>query len=285
MAKSVTLPPKFTSLGPKISLYTPPSHNPRELILLCTWLGAARKHIDKYASAYHLLAPNAQILILESDVRSITSSYPAQRLAILLAVHVVRSVLDSCSSSSSPTIKGNTTPKILIHTFSGGGPNSVTQLLIVLREQLGTPLPIVGILMDSGPGSGEYWKDYRAMLLSLPPGVMRILAVPVVHYILLGLAASVALGRYDAPATLFRRTMVDGEFVCSGREGKGMRICYVFSKEDGITHWEDVVWHAEIARGKGWEVDEWVVEGTRHCNHFSENEERYVGKMRGLWEG
>jgi len=279
MAESLTPPLKFDSLGPKISLYTPPSHNPSELILLCTWLGAARKHVDKYASAYRLLAPNAQILLLQSDVRSITSSYPAQRLAILPAVHVVRSVL---SASHSPSSK--TSPKILIHTFSGGGPNSVTQLLIVLREQLAAPLPIVGILMDSGPGSGEYWRDHRAMLLSLPPGIMRMLAVPVAHYILLVLGASVALGRYDAPATLFRRTMVDGEYVCSGRADKVMRICYVFSKEDEVTHWEDVVGHAELAGEKGWQVDEWVVEGTKHCNHFSGNEERYVGQMRELWE-
>jgi len=42
---------------------------------------------------------------------------------------------------------------------------------------------------------------------------------------------------------------------------------------------------AGFAWGGGWLVEEWCLEGTAHCNHFSADVEGYVGRMRGIWEG
>ncbi|KAI4941333.1 hypothetical protein J4E91_010778 [Alternaria rosae] len=216
-------PPSFSKLGPRMSLYTPPSHATGELIILCTWLGAARKHIDKYISAYLTIAPNAKILLIQSDVTSVTSSYPNQRKDIMPAVVVVRGVLSECTFPTttvlSPTLtKGHTTkypptPKILIHTFSNGGPISATALLLALHTQISTPLPITGIIMDSGPAAGYYWKSYNAMVLSLPSGLLRSAGYVFVHGILLILFASVALGRYEYPEVLVRRTLLDERLI------------------------------------------------------------------------
>jgi hypothetical protein len=264
--------PTFTPLAPQILLYTPPSPNAGELIILCSWLGAQRKHIAKYTAVYHAIAPNTRILLIESSVRSITSSYPSQRRAILPAVEVVRSVLAESTTSKAP--------KILLHTFSNGGPNAATQLLIVLREQTGTPLPLIGTICDSGPAAGEYWRNYNAMLLSLPPGIWRIIGLPIMHFILIGLATSTAMGRFEKLEHTIRKTLIGEEYVSGPK-----RICYVYSKTDQMTHWEDVTTHAETARGKGWIVDEWEVMGTEHCGHFRGNEEEYAGRMKGMWEG
>jgi hypothetical protein len=269
MTTTFSPPPIFTSLGPRISLSSPPNHVTGELIILCTWLGAHSKHIAKYTAIYRSIAPGARILLLESDVRSITSSYAAQRSAIIPATDVVRSVLDESN-----------TPKILLHTFSNGGPNCATQLLIVLRSTLGAPLPLIGILCDSGPAAGSYWKNYNAMVLSLPKGLARAIGVPVIHVILILLAASVALGRYDKLEDTIRETLLSGEYV-QGRK----RICYVYSKEDEMVDWRDVVGHADMARGKGWVVHEWEAQGTAHCGHLRGHEEIYGEKMRRLWEG
>ncbi|KAI4961185.1 hypothetical protein J4E86_000211 [Alternaria arbusti] len=284
----------FSQLGPRISLYTPPSHTTGELIILCTWLGAARKHIDKYIAAYLTIAPNAKILLIQSDVTSVTSSYPAQHKAIIPAVEVVRSVLSDCTSTastnvpSSPTAnttKTHPTPKILIHTFSNGGPISATALLLALHAEKSTPLPITGIIMDSGPAAGYYWKSYNAMILSLPPGPIRSAGYVFVHGILIILRASVALGRYEHPEVLVRRTLLDEKFVAGVEEGKKRRVCYLYSKTDRMTDWEDVVAHKKMAREKGWDVGEVVFEGTPHCGHFVGNEGVYVGQMDKMWEG
>jgi hypothetical protein len=274
--------PHFAKLGPRISLFTPATPTPGHLIILCTWLGAARKHIDKYITAYLAIAPSAKILLLQSDVRTITSSYAAQRQAIVPAVEAVRSVLDERAQGN----ESNDDSKVMFHTFSNGGPNSATHLLTVLREIRKTPLPIIGILCDSGPAKGDYWRSYNAMTRALPPSFPSILGIPVVHFICIVLYGSVAIGRYEKPEDLFRRTLLSEEMVVltgTGEgEGKG-RICYVYSKEDRMVDWRDVVEHADVARGMGWEVEEWVVEGTAHCNHFRGKEESYERKMRGMW--
>ncbi|KAI4671934.1 uncharacterized protein J4E78_000432 [Alternaria triticimaculans] len=289
-----SLSPSFSKLGPRISLYTPQSHTTGELIILCTWLGAAQKHIDKYVAAYRTIAPNAKILLIQSDVTSVTSSYPAQQKAIIPAVEVVRGVLSDCTSTpstnvpSSPTAnttKTHPTPKILIHTFSNGGPISATALLLALHTQTSTPLPITGIIMDSGPAAGYYWKSYNAMILSLPPGPIRSAGYVFVHGILIILRASVALGRYEHPEVLVRRTLLDEKFVAGVEKEKKRRVCYLYSKADQMTDWEDVVAHKEMAREMGWDVGEVVFEGTPHCGHFVGNEEVYVGEMERMWEG
>jgi hypothetical protein len=290
-------PPLFSKLGPRISLYTPESHACGELIILCSWLGAAHKHISKYTTAYRSIAPHAKILLIQSDVSSITSPYASQRKAIMPAVEVVRAVLDESTTSSQNDIE-HTQAKILLHTFSTGGPISATALLLALHSisHSSQPLPFIGTIMDSGPAAGYYWKSYNAMILSLHKGPTRTLGYVFVHGILLGLFASVAMGRYEYPEVLVRRTLLDEAYVSAGvkrngegkqeEEGRGKgRICYVYSKEDQMTDWHDVVEHADIAREKGWEVREWRVEGTAHCNHFKGNEEKYVGWMGVMWEG
>jgi len=96
----------------------------------------------------------------------------------------------------------------------------------------------------------------------------------------------VALGRYEHPEVLVRRTLLDEKFVCDGGrvgDAKG-RVCYLYSKADQMTDWEDVVAHKEMAREKGWDVGEMVFEGTPHCGHFVGNEEVYVGEMGKMWE-
>jgi hypothetical protein len=170
---------------------------------LCTWLGAARKHIDKYIASYRTIAPNAKILLIQSDVATVTSSYPTQRKAIMPAVEVVRAVLGECTypaciaaSVLEHQSKKYQGPRILLHTFSNGGPISATALLLALHTQTSASLPLVGIIMDSGPAAGYYWKSYNAMVLSLPPGILRSAGYVFVHGILLGLFARVALERH-----------------------------------------------------------------------------------------
>ncbi|KAF2243165.1 indole-diterpene biosynthesis protein-like protein PaxU [Trematosphaeria pertusa] len=274
--------PFFTKLGPRIALHTPPNHAAGQLVIIATWLGAARKHITKYLLSYRSIAPRSKILLIESDVSILTSSYPSQRKAIKSAVHAVRAVLDECGYSKND--QSTNPPKILLHTFSNGGTNSATQMLIALGEQFSSPLPLLGIIYDSGPAKGEYWKSYNSMMLSLPRGMARTVGPAIVHFILVVLFTSVAAGRYDKPEDLFRRTLLDEKLV-KGHAKKEGRICYLFSKADDHVDWKDVVDHAEVARDKGWEVEEALFEDTPHCNHFTKNTQRYTDMMHRLWHG
>lgn len=275
----------FSRLGPRISLYTPAEHEPGQLVILCTWLGAAKKHVNKYTDLHQQMAPDARILLIESTVPILVSSYPRQREAIQPAAHVVRAVLDECDGTSHP--------RILLHTFSNGGTNSATQLLIVLREEVLTaPLPLLGLICDSGPAKGTYWKSYNSMVLSLPKdAASRLIGPLAVHVILCLLYTFIACGRYGKPEDLIRDTLLD-EATVYRRSGSGaaddleqrIRACYVFSKADRMVEWTDVIEHADAARSKGWLVRELMFEDSSHCNHLSKHEREYFEAMQDIWK-
>lgn len=317
----------FVNIGPRTSLFTPSKPTDGQLIIICTWLGAARKHIAKYATLYQKIAPGARILLIESNVGILISTYVRQRNDIKPAVSAVLDSLAECdyfpvldeesiasstgqvlnghcngSIRSSRSSTGTSTPKphprIILHTFSNGGTNTATQLLLVLRSRLRSPLPLAGLLCDSCPAKGTYWKSYDAMVLSLPKDLAsRILGALACHCILILLYSWIACGN-ENPASLNRRTMIGSEIVEKGWEddgnlkkdlaadesGKG-RVCYFYSKEDRMCQWTDVNDHADEARKRGWEVKEVVFDGSGHCAHFSMDEKKYCEAVKSIWDG
>jgi hypothetical protein len=287
--------PVFSSLGSRMSLFVPPDPAVGELIVLCTWLGAGKKHIAKYVREYRKIAPYARILLIESSVWIVTARYSKQREAIKPAVDAVRIVLDECKYSG---LKSTTRPKIVIHTFSNGGEflsthvpiapslilissvgtNSATQLLIVLRKQLGYLVPISSITCDSGPARGAYWKTYLSMTTSLPKGLFwQIVGPPIVLTTCNVLFSSQWLG-WEKPEDMYRRTLLDKDIVSC------KRICYIYSKADTHVDCDDVTSHAEIARQKGWDVEQILFEDTPHCNHISKYRAEYVDVMTTTWQ-
>ncbi|KAI9788797.1 MAG: hypothetical protein M1816_006578 [Peltula sp. TS41687] len=307
------------NIGPRTSLFTPLSPAPGQLIILCTWLGAARKHIAKYTSLYQDIAPAARILLIESNVPILISSYSHQRNVIKPAVDAVLDTLTQCDSRSIASKKTATsnriqpngqpngsmtasarstnppTPKIILHTFSNGGTNTATQLLLVLRAHLHSPFPLAGLLCDSCPANGTYWKSYDAMVLSLPKDIAsRILGALACHCILILLYSWIACGN-ENPASLNRRTMLDGAIVgppapsgCDDGSGGGggeakRRVWYFYSKADRMCQWTDVREHGEEARRRAWRVEEVVFEESGHCAHLPNDEDRYARAVRRAW--
>ena len=306
----------FRKIGPRTSLFTPSKPIPGHLIIICTWLGAASKHIAKYTGLYQSTAPGARILLIESNVPILTSSYAHQRDVIKPAVLVVLETLAESNyqpalsdaksisnghlpeGSASRMLATRTQPKVLLHTFSNGGTNTATQVLLVLNSNLHSPLPLAGLVCDSCPANGTYWKSYDAMVMSLPKDfTSRLLGTPVCHCILILLYTWIACGN-ENPASLNRRTMLDSEIVAPGwersdkdREPSGAkakskgRVCYFYSKADRMCHWEEVKEHAETAKAMGWSVKEMVFEGSGHCAHFPKDEDKYAKAVKSLWQG
>lgn len=272
MDTQVSADPIFDSLGPRMSLYSPPDPAPGQLVILCTWLGAGKKHIAKYAGGYRGIAPGAKILLIESSVLIIASPYTRQWEAIKPAAEVVLAVL---AESRNASVK----PNIMIHTFSNGGTNSATQLLIVLQHQLRYALPVTGIMCDSGPARGTYRKSFQSMLLSLPKGLIwRIIGPIIIVFVTNVLFGSQLIG-WEKPERIYRRTLLDQKFV------NCRRICYAFSKADTHVDWDDITSHAEEARQKAWDVRELEFDGTPHCNHISKYRVEYFQAMSRVWAG
>ena len=300
----------FIKIGPRTSLFTPQHPTSGQLVIICTWLGAAHKHISKYIALYQRIASGARILLVESNVLILISSYVRQCDAIKPAVSAILDTLRECDigaapspntealpkrnkianndnqHSSIPSKSEKLSPQILLHVFSNGGTNTATQLLIVLNARLQASLPLVGLLCDSCPAEGTYWRSYDAMVLSLPKDLAtRFLGALACHCILVLLYTWIACGN-ENPASLQRRTMLDGKTVSAGWTGEvGGSVCYFYSKEDRMCLWSDVKRHADQARKLGWDVREILFEGSGHCGHFSKDEERYAETEKSIWDG
>jgi hypothetical protein len=200
------------------------------------------------------------------------------------AVTILQNTLSSSSSAS------QSPPKILIHTFSNGGSNSATQLLLTHHEKTGNALPLQGMICDSGPAKGEYRKSYNAMVHSLPRGLFfKLVGGFMAHFILLWMGISSRyLHRYPVFEALIRDTLLDPKIVAgrgsNGEATRKRRIDYVWSKEDEMVEWQDVVDHAEEAREKGWVVGSTEFVGSGHCGHLRVSRERYEEVVKGMWK-
>ncbi|KAK7937186.1 uncharacterized protein PG986_014054 [Apiospora aurea] len=271
--------PGFVQLGPNILLYTPSEHQVGQLIILCTWMGAADKHIAKYADIYRQKAPGAKILLLKSVVGSMISSYASQRRAMRPAQQAVCQLLQEHYSLQRGGESFSEEPRILLHMMSNGGANSATNLLVDLKARLKAPLPMAGLICDSTPNASSWKKTCHAFMYSFPCGFpINLFTTAFVYATITLLYAWIALGN-EAPEDYWRRSVLDEKLI------RCRKVCYVASKIDKMTDWRDVVSHAAEARKMGWKTKEIIVDDTPHCNHISKHEEVYVNAVSDVWEG
>ncbi|KAK7908915.1 hypothetical protein PG985_014793 [Apiospora marii] len=263
----------FVQLGPNVFLYTPPNHQGRDLVILCTWMGAADKHIEKYTDIYRQKAPTAKILLLKSVVGSMISSYSSQRRALRPAQQAICRVLQERSGDASEK------PRILLQMMSNGGANSATNLLVDLEQELRAPLPIIGLVCDSTPNTSSYTNTCNAFMYSFPWGFpINLITTAFVHVTITLLYLWIAIGN-EAPEDYWRRSVLDEKLLTC------KQVCYIASKADKLTQWKDVVSHAAEARQRGWATKEIIVDDTPHCNHISKHEDTYSNAVRDVWEG
>ncbi|KAI2464164.1 hypothetical protein F4781DRAFT_85555 [Annulohypoxylon bovei var. microspora] len=269
----------FAKLGPEIFLYTPSEHQVGQLVILCTWMGAADKHIEKYTKVYRQNVPSAKILLLKSVVGSMISSYSSQQHAMKPAQNAVCQILNECDSLQPGGASSKGKPRILLHMMSNGGVNSATNLLVFLERGLKTRLPTVGLICDSTPNASSYKKTCNAFMYSFPCGFpVNLITTAFVYFTITLLYLWIAMGN-EAPEDYWRKSVLDEKLI------NCRYICYIASKADKMTDWRDVVSHAEEARKKGWTVKEIMFNDTQHCNHISKYEETYVNAVVDVWEG
>ncbi|PVH91330.1 hypothetical protein DM02DRAFT_546041, partial [Periconia macrospinosa] len=226
----------FVRFGPHIFLYTPPEYRVGHLIILCTWMGAADKHIDKYIKIYRQQVPTAKILLLRSVVWSMIDSYSSQQRAMIPAQQVVCDILKEHGDLENGS--ANEKPRILLHMMSNGGVNSATNMLTVLEKRLRAPLRLVGVVCDSAPNSSSYSKTCTAFKHSFSSGFpLNLITTAFIHVVIALLYLWIAVGN-EAPEDYWRRSVLDEKMI------ECKRICYIASKIDKITDWKDVVSHA-----------------------------------------
>ena len=268
--------PAFVKLSDNASLYWAPQANGDIskssgtqdepcLIVICSWMGAAPKHIAKYTDEYRRLYPCADILMIEASVQSMFFRTDLTAALEVLASHV------KTTDTSQP---------VLLHMFSNGGANNAINLASQLQERHGK-VPFHAVVLDSCPGRGEVESGTRAMAFSLPK-------MPVVRtvgwYALYAITAfyvlvMTTLGVEDVISRL-RRVLIDPEVF-----GKHMPRLYLYSQKDALVDFHHVHEHVEAASQAGYvDVREEVFDTAPHCALINEDADRYWDAVKACFD-
>ncbi|KAF2481921.1 hypothetical protein BDY17DRAFT_311544 [Neohortaea acidophila] len=268
----------FTKLNDLVAIYRPANARPGapdpgtpQLIVICSWLGAASKHITKYTDAYQQRYPYATLLLIRSTLASMI-----QRADIAPANEVLASFVRDKSDSRSK-------PPIVLHAFSNGGARNVASLIVDFRTtRTGSTFPFDALILDSCPGRADVSSVSRAITLSLPlSSWSRSAASWLIYLAVLLLMTITHLFKIEDTVSQLRRRLNDPDVVPTS-----VRRLYLYSKADEMVRWEDVSGHVEEARERGYErVQEVVFEGAAHCALMLKGGERYWGAVGGCISG
>ncbi|TKA63680.1 hypothetical protein B0A49_12374 [Cryomyces minteri] len=283
--------PTSTSRNPNLLLYTPPSPPPPSaspsppspnLIILATWLGGStEKRIAVYARGYQKLYPTTPILLIRTVLADITiKSFTTVQQQLALARDFLLSVFPPPANPAGNTERGGA----LLHVFSHGGCISALQLSRLLRAgsstDLAFPIPLIGIILDSCPGSSSFPKAYAGATYSLPlwqPASFlgRIILLPCIGAI----STLQSLGILSSIADLRRELNEQVTF------GPNVPRLYLHSSADEVVAAEDVASHAAEMAEKGVSVRREVWKVAMHCALPVEDAERYWAAIRSFVAG
>ncbi|KAK3316208.1 hypothetical protein B0H66DRAFT_560690 [Apodospora peruviana] len=283
------------------------SDNGPSLIVLCTWLGgASTRRVAKYTTGYRRQFPGSPILLIRTVILDFTvRSFATVRSNLAPARAVVREVLGEAYHRHYQTDGEGV--GVLLHIFSNGGANMAIQLAISLQQEetpvvsgnankessklwTGQKLPLKQIIHDCSPGSASFRKFYDAAVLSVPQSFS---SHPILHaasqaaVVLPTIMTVVTLQTTGAMKSVddLRSDLLDGNLF----DENATRL-YMYSKEDTMVDVQDVETHAEEARrrfegqGKKGRVRMEMFEWAKHCSLVMEDEPRYWGLIREVWD-
>ncbi|KAH9997823.1 hypothetical protein F4779DRAFT_606297 [Xylariaceae sp. FL0662B] len=266
--------PSFEHITPSIQLRRaskssstqPPGNlttsNP-SLIVLCTWVAAHPKHIIKYADKYLEDFPNADVLVIQTPLRSVlfSPSDKAQQRRLGPAIEIIN----------------RSTSSIFLHVYSNGGTVTVSQVLQALTPARREAIQL--LVLDSCPGRATYRRTCKAVITSAPRNLKFVLR-GVVYPVLLMPAALGKLG-IENVISKARPRLNDTKLV----RIKTPR-WYVYSEADLMVSWKDAHDHAEEARQLGHQdVREVRFKNSGHCAHIMEDAEKYWGAIHDILRG
>lgn len=269
---------RLVVLSTSISLYYPSSSstnnttkNAPDLIILLPWLSAPPRPIAKYLTGYQRLYPNTPILLFQTPLSDmIWRSNMLQHLRLQPGIEATLAHTQHTSN-----------PQILMHLFSNGGAHQACQFATAYLQATGTPLPIRAMILDSSPGRGTYQRSLEAMTLSLPSRnlIIRWLGMTMVHLTLVvAWVMRHVLGMEDMIEKIRKGLNDRSLFRLEARR------CYLYSTADRLVEWEDVEGHCREAAELGYTVDRVRFDRSKHAAHVLEDESRYWGAVKGVWE-
>jgi hypothetical protein len=249
----------------------PPEAEPPTLVILCTWVNAAPRHIAKYTDGHSALYPSAAQLVLTTSLTDmIVRSESRQQSELAPAIQTIRSIVEENRHNA----------RILLHVFSHGGAHKACQLAIRWRADMGGALPITALILDSTPGYGTYRRSLDAMVLSMSPSpVVQAIGIPIAHVCLASVWTVGAITGSQNVVQRLRAGLNDNSLFSLQTDR-----LYLYSKADKMVWWQDIEEHATTAEDLGCEVDKVRFEESPHAGHILEDANKYWDAIESTWK-
>lgn len=258
----------FQKIGYNTYLYTPTAYSSAEpLILLFSWNAAAAKHIAKYTAAYQRLFPTARIVLIRCYTMDMFRTEAVYARLLTPAVEIV---------------KGHTKTggQVLVHSFSNGGGNQVTEFAKAWARTERSLLPMRAQILDSSPGKGDWMRSHAAISASLPrTWLWGLFGSPLVHLLMMMVWAFNRLTRRENKMVVMCRQLNDPAIF----DVRTPRV-YLYSRADEMVGDEEVEEHADHGEAQGWNVKRVRFEKSAHAGHVREDEEKYWGAVMEAWK-
>ncbi|KAF2096232.1 hypothetical protein NA57DRAFT_59288 [Rhizodiscina lignyota] len=273
-------PPRiFERLSQCVVLSSPVPHQPYinqgepELIVFCSWMGAAPRHIRKYAEHYSETYPHAAILLTTTSVADMLlrpDSHQLQRLKP--AVDRIKRTIAEASAMQRK-------PRILFHVLSNGGAHTACGIAEALHKELCRPVPVTAMVLDSCPGRGDFMRCVQAISVNLPRSpALYVIGIVAVYTLL---AYLWLLGHLLGWANVIERARrrLNDESLFDSRAPR----LYAYSKADRVIGWNDVKTHADDALRRGCDIVEMQYDNSAHVCLVRDNSKLYWAAVKGIW--
>jgi pimeloyl-ACP methyl ester carboxylesterase len=243
-----------------------PSANAPDLILLITWMDASLRNIAKYTTGYAKLYPSARILLIT------TSSIDAAFISWIMNRNRIAPVLEVLYALPSDA-------KFLLHLFSNGGAFTAAFIADTYQKEVGRPLPVTALVLDSAPGKATYEDTVRAFAVSLPKNIiLRFLGVALLKFFY-GLYQLVCLLSRQEDMVERARKVLNSKSLFDVKTPR----MYIYSVNDEMVPWQYVEEHAAEAEKLGYAVDKEKFVDSGHAAHLVSDEMRYWDAVKSLW--
>lgn len=271
-----------------------------DVVVIYGWGDGLPQHVAKYATGFQALYPRAKQIVVLSPIAKAMFTDRAQRRGHMTPV--VDSIFGSpatlegaknASGSEEESAAGAaaaqeaaTPPKILLHCMSNTGAINTSATLDAYRVRFARAMPHTLLVMDSTPGGTDMTRSNlrrwsRAMALGTAGWFpWPFVVTQSIWGFFLFLNQCFLWLRRRKHAGAWGRIAVNTENYAV----KTARRLYMYSKEDDLIGYEDIVTHAAEATQKGYPSDTKMFVGSGHVGHMRLHPEEYWAAIRESWE-
>ncbi|KAF3939221.1 hypothetical protein ABW19_dt0209118 [Dactylella cylindrospora] len=241
-----------------------------DLVIVFGWMDASPRHLVKYIQLHRSLQPGVPIICIQSTAAAWLGFTKSFQTSLPVVYDVVKSLPEN--------------PKIFIHTFSNGGTGNLAQFLALYRYEVGSPMPVSAMVIDSAPGGGKFpdaiTRGVNAFLAQVKNAAARAVLGPILFIFLTIFVGIPAFLGFEDPISRMRRTLNDETLVSEG----GIR-GYTYCKGDIMVDWKFIEQHADEASDRGWIVLKRGFEGGSHVGGYRQHPTDYEEFLRQIRRG